>query len=350
MGKKRKNKNTVMVTVISIIIIILIGIIAFTMYLKNGEAPLDSKNNKSINVVIPSGTSTGEIASILVENKIIDNTTVFRLKSKTKGYEGKYKAGEYALSPSMSMVEIMDSLIKGKTNAVRFTIPEGLDLEKISERLADQGIVNKDLFEEEVESGVFDYKFLKDAPAGPKRLEGYLYPETYDVFTTATEHDVIDRLLKQFDSMFEEKYYARAKELGLNINQVMTIASLIERETKVSSERKIVSSVIQNRISSGMPLQIDATVQYALGHQKERLTYNDLQVDSPYNTYKTKGLPPGPICSPSIESIEAALYPAKTDYIYYVLKPSLDGTHAFSNNYNQFLKDKNKYIKGAFGE
>ena len=119
--------------------------------------------------------------------------------------------------------------------------------------------------------------------------------------------------------------------MGLSINQVITIASLIERETRVDAERELVSSVIQNRLSINMPLQIDATVQYALDEHKDRLNYNDLKVDSPYNTYQINGLPPGPICSPGAESIKAALYPAETDYLYYVLKPELDGSHNLQN-------------------
>lgn len=353
MGKKRKvrkKKSRVMVAIILLAVLILIGFMVFSAYLNSGAKAMDPNDTQTVSIVIPQGTGTGGIASILVENNIINDVTAFKLQSKTKGYDGKYKAGEYSLSPSMSMIEIMDSLVEGKVNSARFTIPEGYDIKKITDRLSEMGLVNAEAFAAEIETGAFDYKFLKDAPAGENRLEGYLYPETYDVFTTANEHDIIDRMLKQFDSLFKEKYYERAEELDLSINEVMTIASLIERETRVSKERELVSSVIQNRMNSGMPLQIDATVQYALGAQKDRLSYDDLKIDSPYNTYQIKGLPPGPICSPSIDSVEAALYPAETDYLYYVLNPSLDGTHSFSSNYNQFLKDKNDYIKGAFGE
>ncbi|WP_027399673.1 endolytic transglycosylase MltG [Anaerovorax odorimutans] len=352
MGKKRKSKGgrSFVKFILTVAILILIGFIAFTVYLNTESKALNPGNNKAVNIVIPSGSGTEDIANILEENKIIDNVTVFKLQSKTKGYEGRYKAGEYVLSSNMSMIEIMDSLVKGNTNTMRFTIPEGYTLNDIENRLAEKGMINNETFKNEIETGIFDYKFLKDAPVGENRLEGYLYPETYDVFTSATEHDIIDRMLKQFDSLFTEEYYNRAEEIGLNINEVITIASLIERETRVTGEKEIISSVIKNRLEIGMPLQIDATVQYALGEHKERLTYADLKVESPYNTYKINGIPPGPICCPSIDSIKAALYPADTDYLYYVLKPSLDGTHAFSNNYNQFLKDKDDYIKNAFKE
>jgi UPF0755 protein len=152
-------------------------------------------------------------------------------------------------------------------------------------------------------------------------------------------------MLAQFDKLFTEEYYGKAEALGLSINEVVTIASLRERETRVPEERALVASVIMNRLNVGMPLQIDATVQFALGENKERLSYADLEVDSPYNTYKIEGLPPGPICSPRIESIEAALNPADTNYIYYVLKPELDGRHNFTNSYDEFLRFKDAYTK-----
>lgn len=181
-------------------------------------------------------------------------------------------------------------------------------------------------------------------PAGANRLEGFLFPETYDVFATSMEHDIINRLLGQFDAVYKDEYYNRATELGYDLNQIITIASLIERETRVDSERAIVASVIYNRLNMGMALQIDATVQYALGEQKDRLSYKDTEIDSPYNTYKVPGLPPGPICSPGEASIKAALYPENTQYVYYVLDAKMDGSHRFSKSYDEFLKNKNAYI------
>lgn len=348
-NKRRKKKgNGLLIVVILLVAIIAAGVAGFSMIMGSADKALDPTNTASVTVTIPSGTTTNGIGTILVESGVIESADSFKLQSKLKGMDGKYKAGEYTLSPSMTMTQIMDLLVAGTVNTVRFTIPEGLTVAETADKLASEGLINTDLFRKEIESGQFNYRFLKDAPDGENRLEGYLYPNTYDVFTTASEHDIIDRMLRQLDSVFTEEMYARADELGMDINEIMTIASLIERETRVDSERPIVASVIYNRLDIGMKLQIDATVQYALGEQKQFLTYADLEVDSPYNTYRIDGLPPGPICSPGEASIKAALYPEDTDYIYYVLSKEKDGTHKFAANSQQFLIYKNEY-KQAFG-
>ena len=152
-------------------------------------------------------------------------------------------------------------------------------------------------------------------------------------------------MLNQYDKVFTKKYKKRAKELNLSENEIIIIASLIERESQYDGDRAKIASVIYNRIKAGMPLQIDATIQYALGKPKENLSIADTKIDSPYNTYTNKGLPPGPICSPGKASIKAALYPESTDYLYYVVSEKLDGTHNFSKDYNKFLKDKEAYSK-----
>ena len=170
-------------------------------------------------------------------------------------------------------------------------------------------------------------------------------PNTYDVAQGSSAHQIIDVMLAQFDKIYKDEYYARATELGYDLNQIVTIASMIEKETRVETEREIVASVIYNRLRQGMPLQIDATVQYALGEWKDRLTFKDLEVESPYNTYKVSGLPKGPICSPGENSIIAALYPKETDYYYYVLDASMNGSHRFSNDYNTFLKNREDYLR-----
>ena len=350
MSNKRRKKrgNGLLIAVILLVAIIAAGAVGFSMVMDSADKALDPTDTASVTVTIPSGTTTNGIGTILVESGIIESADSFKLQSKLKGMDGKYKAGEYTLSPSMTMTQIMELLVAGTVNTVRFTIPEGLTVAETADKLAAEGLINTDLFQKEVESGQFNYRFLKDAPDGKNRLEGYLYPNTYDVFTTASEHDIIDRMLRQLDSVFTEEMYARVDELGMDINEIMTIASLIERETRVDSERPVVASVIYNRLDIGMKLQIDATVQYALGEQKQFLTYDDLEVDSPYNTYQIDGLPPGPICSPGEASIKAALYPEDTDYIYYVLSKEKDGTHKFATNSQQFLIYKNEY-KQAFG-
>ena len=350
MSKRRRKKkgNGLLIAVISLIILIAIGVGGFSVIMGDADKALDPDSTAMMVVEIPSGSTTTRIGNILVEQGVIDSADSFKLQSKMQGMDGKYKAGEYTLSPAMTMTEIMEILVSGNVNTVRFTIPEGLRVDEVADKLAAEGLINRDLFLKEIESGEFNYKFLKDAPAGKLRLEGYLYPNTYDVFTTASEHDIIDRLLRQLDTVFTDEMYARAEELGMDLNEVMTIASLIERETMVDSERAKVASVIYNRLDIGMKLQIDATVQYALGESKQFLTYADLEVKSPYNTYQIEGLPPGPICSPGEASIKAALYPEDTDYIYYVLSAAKDGSHKFAKTGSEFLRYKQEY-KNAYG-
>ena len=346
MGKRRNkvgNKRRLLISAIILIGIIIIAIAAvYTMYMGKESKPVEPGSKNYVTVTIPTGTGTAGIANILDENKIIDNTGVFKLLSKSKGYDGKFKAGQYSLSPGMSMEEIMKILVAGKAETVRFTIPEGYDIKRTTEKLSKEGLINAETFAKEIETGQFEYEFLKDAPAGPNRLEGFLFPETYEIFANANEHDIIDKMLYQFNKEFTKEYYARAEELGMSVRDVITLASIIEREARIPEDRPVIASVFYNRLKINMPLQSCATVQYILGEQKPVLSIKDTQIESPYNTYLHAGLPPGPIASPGADSIKAALYPAETDYLYFLAKG--DGSTVFSSNYDQFLKDKAKYI------
>lgn len=346
MSKRRntvKNKRRLLFSIIIFAGIAVIGIsAAYSLYIGKESKPVSPGSEEYVSVTIPSGTGTGGIAEILADSSLIDNPGVFKLLSRSSGYDGKYKAGQYSLSPGMSMKEIMNLLIEGKSDAVRFTIPEGYDVRRVTEKLAKENLINADVFAREIETGQFDYRFLADAPAGPDRLEGFLFPETYEIFATANEHDIIDKMLYQFNKVFTDEYYARAEELGMSVREVITLASIIEREARVPEDRPLIASVFYNRLKIKMPLQSCATVQYILGEQKPVLSIKDTQIESPYNTYLHAGLPPGPIASPGADSIKAALYPADTKYLYFLAKG--DGSHAFSETYEQFLKDKAKYI------
>ncbi len=324
------------------IVIILLFAACGGFYLTLGS-PADSGSTQQISVSIPQGASTGQIGQILEDSGVIKSEFKFKLLSRIKGKDGSYKAGGYVLSPSQNLTEIMDILSLGQTSANRFTVPEGYTVDQTADKLAAEGIVDREEFMSELAYGDFDYKFMSLLPVGEKRFEGFLYPETYEVSEGATAHQVIDRMLSQFDKVMLDEYYAQATSMNMNVYDVITVASIIERETMLDSEKPMVASVIYNRLKKGIALQIDATVQYALGKHKERLKYSDLKVDSPYNTYKHPGLPPGPICSPGVESIKAALYPAQSDNYYYVLSDKQDGSHVFSATYNEFLKNKKAY-------
>lgn len=336
-------RNKLLLVIVCAIIVLLIAGIAALIYINGLDKAYDSSKSDTINVTVEMGSTTEDIGTLLQEEGIIESSSDFKFFSKVKGYDGKYQAGTYALAPSMTLSEIAEIIISGKTNNITFTIPEGYTIYQMADKLSEEGIVDREKFVSLLTDGNFSYDFLSDAQSGKNHLEGYLFPETYTVEFGADEETIINTMLNQFDTVFNEEFKARAEELGYSLNEIMVIASIIERETQVDEERGKVSSVIYNRLKEGMPLQMCSTVQYILGEQKEILSNADTQIESPYNTYINQGLPPGPICCPGLASIEAALYPDETDYLYFVVSDKLDGTQKFSSDYNQFLKDKEDY-------
>lgn len=342
---RRKKNRKLKVWFLIIPLVLLLVILSGLFYINGLSTPLDSESKEYISLSIPYGTSTQKIGTILEEEGVIKSGDKFKLYAKLHGFNGKLEAGDYILSKAMSLDEIMKMMTKGYIKGTRFTVQEGLTILQVATKLSKEGLVDKDEFLYEVEFGEFDYKFIPFLPEGKDRLEGFLMPNTYEVSKDASSHDIIDRMLLQFDRVYKDEYYAKATEMGYDLNQIVNIAAMIERETRVEAEREVVASVIYNRLNKNMLLQIDATVQYALGEQKDRLLNKDLEIDSPYNTYKVQGLPKGPICSPGENSIIAALNPAETDYFYYVLDASLNGSHRFSNDYNTFLTNKADYLK-----
>lgn len=348
-NKKRRKKPIVLyILIISLIIIALVAI-GFKKYVYKQLEPVAIENIKEIQIKIPKGTSTSNIAKILKENNLIRNDLVFRFFAKYEKMDGKFKAGEYVLNNGMTLEEITKKLVAGGVakDFVTFTIPEGFELEQIAERLSEKGIANKDSFLEltsKASNFSSEFDFLKDVPE-ELSLEGYLYPDTYEVFTDVSEKDIIRKMLSRFNSLYTDEIKKKAQDLDLNINQVITLASIIEREGKADSEREIISGVFHNRLKTGMMLQSCATVQYILGERKPVLSNEDTSIDSPYNTYVNQGLPPGPIASPGIRSIEAAVNPADVDYKYFVFNEDETGTHTFSVTYEEHLRAKNRIRK-----
>ena len=232
---------------------------------------------------------------------------------------------------------------------LKVIIPEGYTFNQIADKLEKASLISKDKFASVASKEKFDYKFLKDIPNREKKLEGYLFPDTYIFDVKAGEKAIIDRMLARFDEIFKPEYYDKAKALGLSVDDVIILASLIEREAKEYEERRLISGVFYNRLKSKDPahkkLQSCATIQYILlnrtGEVKPKLTEADTKIEDPYNTYLHEGLPPGPICCPGKESIEAALEPEATDYYYFVSKG--DGTHEFSKTLSQHQAAVKKY-------
>ena len=341
-------KKKIIITVIGIAVIIAAGVL---LYIGGLGKALDSENTQTVNVTIPSGYGTIQIGQQLEENSIISSADKFKLWSRIKGYDSQYKAGTYALSPSMDFQTIADIIVGGKVNTVNFTVPEGYTIYQTARVIADSGLGDYDTLVSLIEAADFDYDFLDGAQNNKNKLEGYLFPNTYTIDEGMSEEQIIKVMLDEFEkqplkAITDKKLSSQHNaSSGRSINEIITIASIIERECKVDEERKLVASVIYNRLEKGMPLQMCSTVQYVLGKQKEVLTYADTRIESPYNTYTNAGLPPGPICSPGLAAVQAALHPADTDYLYFVLSEKLDGTSNFSSDYAQFERDKAAYDK-----
>ncbi len=313
----------------------------------------DPDDTEYYTVTVNPGMTGKQIAVLLEEEGIIKSAAKFSKRAQIIGVSSLFQAGEYQLSPSMSTDELYEALQNARRKTVSFTIPEGYSLKLTAEKLVSDGLISSvDEFYSALEDD-YDYWFIPDElygdPTGVisargNRLEGYLAPNTYEVFEGANAHDIIDKMLSGFNKTFTEDFKKKAESMGYSVQEIVTIASMIENETQVSLEREKVASVIYNRLNIGMKLQLDACIQYCLGEHKDRVLYSDLEIDSPYNTYKVDGLPAGPICSPRTESIEAALYPAETDYLYYVLKPDNSGEHNFAKTADEFSKYKQQYI------
>lgn len=246
--------------------------------------------------------------------------------------------GHYLFEKGMRYGEVLDLLAAGPNYQVRVTIPEGLTVRQTAERLSAALGFKVEDFLAECYSRLHPTPFLEGRDV---TLEGFLFPKTYDLHPDASPGEVIDVMLRQFEREVADLDWGKAESMGLSPYEVVIVASMVEKEAMLEEERPLVAAVIYNRLRRNMPLQIDATVQYALPQWKPRLTYQDLQVDSPYNTYKKKGLPPGPICSPGKSSLAAALEPASVDYLYYVATE--EGRHFFTSDYQEFLEAKKRY-------
>lgn len=285
-------------------------------------------------VIIRDGMGVREIGTHLKEEGLIDRASDFVFLAELRGLDKRLQAGRYELSPGMSLMAILDNLSRGKTAYYQVTIPEGLTATQMASLLQREASLDSAKFMRLVN----DSKFCALLGIEAESLEGYLFPDTYNIYWHVKEKDLIRRLVFRFKEVFNEKFEKGAKAMGFSKHQVVTLASIIEKEAQVDEERPIISAVFHNRLRLGRPLQADPTVLYALGEDSRKLLKRDLRVKSPYNTYLHPGLPPGPICSPGQASIEAALYPADVDYLYFVAKGN--GTHIFTRSHREHVQAK----------
>ena len=299
---------------------------------------------------VRSGESTASIAARLEGARLVDSALGFRLLARLRGADGQLQAGEYVLRANMTSGEIIAAL-SGGGNAGGFTIPEGWRAAEIADLLDRRGLLQRDEFLGLVREGTFENDFLQGRPAGAS-LEGYLFPDTYQFLPGTPAREVVQAMLDDFGRRLTPELRAKARARGLSLHEILTLASIVEREAVLPEERPIIAGVFYNRIEKDMLIQADATVQFAVagpnpasitgGYWKRGLTQLDLGAESPYNTYRQRGLPPGPICSPGLDAIRAAIEPETTDYLYFVAKS--DGSHVFARTLKEHNENVARYL------
>ncbi|GEK87999.1 UPF0755 protein [Alkalibacterium putridalgicola] len=358
----RKSTKTVRKIVLSIVSILIILIIVLVVsgyqYYTSSLEPLEPERNTDVPVEIPIGSSRTDIARILEENNIIRSAFVFNYHLRFTGEEG-FQAGYYLFSPSMSTEEIVSQLQEGGTpimeeSAGSITIPEGFTVEQVAIVIEQQTDYSVDEFFELIESDAFLEEKLEEYPdllTGAMEvkeetlytLEGYLFPATYEFLDDTTMEQLVTQMISRMDQVFQE-HYTEIEEQETTVHDILTLASFVEREGITYEDRELIAGVFYNRLDVGMALQTDVSVTYALGEHQERITYDDLEVDSPYNLYQNTGLGPGPVNNPSEEAIQATLYPAETDYMYFLADLATREVY-FSETYEQHLDYRDEYLR-----
>ncbi len=333
--------------VIFIIAILAVCGVSYWLYSSLNKPYQHDKVGKLIE--IEKGTLPNQIIAKLASEGIIESETPTLVYLRTFGDSSKLQAGDYSFQSPITPLQVIAELEKGKERTVKLTIPEGFTRFDIAKRIAEKFPQNPPVDDKAILAMMDDTTLIKDIAPEAKNLEGYMFPSTYELQPDAKPKEIITRMVEQFKKIWNVDLTNRAKLLGRTPHEMVTIASLIETESKYDEERPIVASVIYNRISKNIPLGIDQTAVYVAKMQNRWdgvINKSDLEVDSPYNTRKNGGIPPGPISSVSQSAIEAAFNPSKTDYIFYVLNVEKnDGSHNFYASASEFEKGKAEYQK-----
>ena len=335
--KKIKQRPKPSAIVLAIFFAALIAIAALIGVVAADVTGVDiGEDSKSIEV--RAGESGYRFAEILRIDEIIKYPQLMKLKIKLAGSDKPIYPGTIEIKNGMSYNEILELAWRDDRESIKFTVPEGYEQKQIAAKLEQEGICSAADFEAATHDA-YGYAFLNGLPERAQYLEGYLFPDTYFIPEGASAHDIIDMMLSQFDATFTDEMRERANEMGYSVDQIVTMASVIERETDSDSERAKVAGVFYNRIKKGMKLQSCATVQYILGERKPVLSVADTKTQSPYTTYLNAGLPVGPIANPGADCLKAALYPEATEYYYFV--QGKNGQHIFSKTYEEHLAAMN---------
>lgn len=334
-----------------ILVLLVLAVFSFVRILWDYPFTPLSNDQKTKIIEIPKGMGIKEAAYNLAKEGIISHPLFFTLMCRINSKFPVIKAGEYELRPSMAPLEIYQILEKGAYKKHYVTIPEGFTLNQIAKLFLKEQLIDKKKFLKLAH----DREFIKSLGVGALSLEGYLFPDTYEFTKGSGERFILTEMVSRFHEVFTDAFKRRADELKLSIHEVVILASMVEKEAKSAEEKGFVSAVLHNRLRKNMPLQCDPTIIYVIEDGFDGVLKNSsLRIDSPYNTYKYRGLPPGPIANPGKESILAALYPSKENYLYFV--STNDGYHKFSKSYNEHIvavrnfKEKRELMKKTEGE
>ena len=316
-----------------IIFIVLALYIDLTIY---SEKPTGGDSATKV-FTIRRGQDFATTTRLLSESGLINDPFKYRILARLKGYDKRVQAGEYVLSANMSPIQILEKLVAGKVRLHRITIPEGHNLKQIADLVEASGFVSRGIFY----TAATNAELVNRMGINAGTFEGYLFPDTYHFPRAASAEEIITTMVERLRQIFLPDWKSQAEKIGFTIHQTLTLASIIEKETGAAFERPLISSVFHNRLKKGMRLETDPTVIYGLKDFDGNLTRKHLRTRTPYNTYKIKGLPPGPIASPGAESIKAALFPADTNYLFFVSKK--DTTHHFSATFAEHNRAVRKY-------
>ncbi len=341
--RQKKRRNPVLNTLLYLVIILLIsGILASAAIVLGNDLFALTKPDKEIQVTIPEGATAGEVSTILKDSNIIEYKWFFRTFVAVSNRDVKFKAGKYTLNSSMDYRELLRTIRISPYSTVTVTIPEGYTVAQIKEALLKANLSDEKELTKALKKGEFDYDFLPDDLGNDEnRLEGYLFPDTYEFYISDSAESILSKMLDNYqkkitDDSKRKSLVSNAKKLNMSMGDVTIIASMIEKEAASDDEMRRISGVIYNRLADTQKfpyLNIDATIKYVCGHSGE-LTQDDLKINSPYNTYTNRGLPPGPICNPGYAALYAATHPEKHSYYYYVANAK--GTaHIFSKTLDE---------------
>ncbi len=319
--------------------VLLLGLILFSWEV---YFPIKPGSPENIEFLIQKGEGDEEIGRSLKEQGIIKNNYFFSLYAIISGNDSKLQAGRYSLSPAMTITEIVRKFVSGDVIKQKITIIEGWTIKDIEKYFVDKEIVSAQSFREALNKDYSSYDFLKERPKNIS-IEGYLFPDTYNISLEEEAEDIVGLMLLNFNKKLNAGLRQQIVSQNKTIFEVITMASIIEKEVKTTDDKKIVAGILWKRLDAGMPLQVDATVNYITDKNHPGVTIEDTKIDSPYNTYKYKGLPKGPISNPGMDSILAAIYPTETKYWYYL--SGFDGKTIFSETFAEHNAARAKYLK-----